>query len=478
MIKNLIKWQTLSSVVTFSLSLIQVAILSRLLELSDFGLVAIVMLVVNITQVLSDLGMANYLVYRQKISEILNSTVFWICSLSGLVLAISIILISPLVASAYEEPEIKRLLSIAALSFIPISLSSQIQARYVCNFKLDLVAKFEVISKLAGTIIAVIIALKGYGAVSIIIGSLVSSMTKCALLWLKAERSWLPCFKFSLIEAKNAWNYGMYQIGSQLISQFRGNLDTLILGFYINSVQLGAYSLAKQLIQKPAAFILPIVHKISLPLLAASQSKKDELKALFGKAHAYVAFFLVLPYSLLCVMSENIVLIMYGMNNIQVATYIAPLSIFWACRSIGGALAGSLTQGLGKTKIDFYWNLFVLIVFTAVCLLTASHGALYVSWGLAILQLALLNLVYFVFYKRIISFEFSGFIKPILASTGLSVASIGIGYYCLEYLFPSNMSITFTFISILASIIIYYIGGCYLQSDIIKFPRKRFKQSK
>ena len=59
MIKNILKWQTISSVIIFGLSLLQVAVLARILELSDFGLVAIVMVVINISQVLSDLGMAN-----------------------------------------------------------------------------------------------------------------------------------------------------------------------------------------------------------------------------------------------------------------------------------------------------------------------------------------------------------------------------------------------------------------------------------
>jgi len=460
MIKKFVKWQTISSFASFVLALIQVVILARILELSDFGLVAIVMVVMSISQVLSDLGMANYLVYRQKITDTINSTVFWLSLFSGSMLFILITIFSPLVADLYGESEVAYLLSLSAITFIPISLYSQIQARYICDFKLNELAKFDIISKCLGVIVAVYAAYTGLGAESIIWGGVMVAIVKCVLLWVYADSSWKPKFLFSIIEAKQAWQYGVYQIGSQLINQFRSNLDILILGLYVGNSQLGAYSLAKQLIQKPAAFILPIIQKISLPLLASLQSDSVNLRRMLKKAHAYVAALLFLPYILLCFLSEELVVIMYGEGKVELALFVIPLAIFWLFRSVSGALVPSITQGLGKTKIDFYWNLSVLGLFGLVCLILAPYGAYHLAWGLVAIQAVLMNFVFVVFYKRIISFKYESFIYPILIFAILSLCSV-----CLSIWFTSSVQLNVNVVmsvvanSILATCL-YYVF-CY-----------------
>lgn len=475
MIKNLLKWQTISSVVVFSLALIQITVLARFLELSEFGLVAIIMVVINISQVLSDLGMANYLVYKQKeVSAELNSTVFWLCVFSGWVLFIVLSALSPVIADIYDKTEILYLLPIAAFGFIPISMSAQLQARYVSNFKLNSLAKFEILARLLGTIAAISLAYKGIGAASILYGTLIANICKCILVFWKAEKSWLPNFKFSTVDAKHAWKYGVYQIGSQLINQFRGNLDILLLGFYVNNAQLGAYSLAKQLVQKPAAFVLPIVQKVSLPLLASLQKDLDNMRLVIKKAHSYVSLLLLLPYITLCFLAKPVVIIFYGLDKVEVALFVIPLALFWMLRSIGGALVGSLVQGLGKTKIDFYWNLSVLGIFALTCATFAPFGAYHLAWALAGLQFLLINVIYLVFYKKIISFRYLWFISPIVVFSTISFVSVYVSTLIVFNMFPSSLELV-TIISVTSlSMLLYYLGCYYFQRGLvdIKSPKE------
>jgi O-antigen/teichoic acid export membrane protein len=57
MIKKAALWQTSSSIVNLVLGMLQVAVLARLLDASDFGIMAIIMVVISISQVFSDLGL-------------------------------------------------------------------------------------------------------------------------------------------------------------------------------------------------------------------------------------------------------------------------------------------------------------------------------------------------------------------------------------------------------------------------------------
>jgi len=94
------------------------------------------------------------------------------------------------------------------------------------------------------------------------------------------------------------------------------------------------------------------------------------------KEKSLFIFLLFLPCILLCFLSEELVVIIYGEGKVELALFVIPLATFWVFRSVGGALVPSITQGLGKTKIDFYWNLSVLGLFGLVSLILAPYGAL------------------------------------------------------------------------------------------------------
>lgn len=469
MVKNMAKWQTIYSLATFLLSLIQVAILARLVSLSDFGLVAIVMMIINMSQVLSDLGMANYLVYRQDISEKLNSTVFWVCSVSGSVLIFILVMLSPVISNVYDNDRVGELLALIALNFIPISLSAQLQARYVANFKVNTLSFFDLVSKVLGLIISVSVALLGFGAESLISGVIASSSIKCIFIWFFAEKDWKPTFMFCKSEAKNALGYGVYQVGSQLINQYRANLDTLLLGIFVSPAQLGAYNLAKQLIQKPAALILPIIQKITLPFIASLQENRDELRSLINKSHVYLSIFLIFPYILLCFLNKDVVTIMYGPEKQEaVSLLVIPLSLFWLFRTIGGGLVGPLTQGLGKTKRDFYWNLSVSGLFTIFCVLLAPISEYALAWGLSILQFLLMNIIYMVFYRSSVELKYFSYIYPILTFHLLSFISVFISSEVVSFL-KLNIYLNSFLITIL-SMFLYYLFGYKFAVKLVEIP--------
>jgi O-antigen/teichoic acid export membrane protein len=470
MIKQAALWQTASSIVNLVLGMLQIAILARLLDVADFGVMAILMVVISITQVFSDLGMANYIVHKQKSTPELNSTIFWMCIASGIVLFTVLAICSPIISSLYDRPQIQHLLPLAALAFLPISAVSQIQAQYTRAMRLKDLAKIEIVARVFATVTAITSALYGYGIESIIFGNLAFSGVKCLLVWFFANAEWRPGFIFSLSEAKLAWRYGVYQIGSQLINQLRVNLDTMFLGFYLGDTSLGYYSLAKQLISKPTTLILPIARKLALPLIARVQSETERLTALVGKAHIIVALLLMWPYSLFIVLAQEVTYIVYGSGYDEVATLIIPLSIFWLLRSVGGALAGPLVQALGKTKIDFYWNLFVFGILVVVCYTFSPYGTLALARALVILQCIQLVAIYYVYFKSVINLKLSVYFKPIIVFMLVALLSSVSASLLIDSIPFINNQFIYVGLIVCISGGVNYILCWLFQSDMIDLP--------
>lgn len=422
MVLSAAKWQTASTFITFILSLLQLIVLARVFDAKAFGYLAIVTVCTNIYQTLSDLGMANYLVHTQKVSKQLNATVFWVCSFAGGVLWLLMQISADGIASYYDMQGLAALLSIAAYSLIPISLGAQIQARYMLEYKLSALAKFDILSKVIATCFVVfsVVILK-MGVSAVVIGVVISAVLRLALLFLFADKAWLPAFMFNKKDASKAWQYGKYQVGSQILNKLREDLDIIILGLFIETSKLGFYSLAKQLAQKVSSLIVPIVRKLTLPLIARNQNDSIKLEQVIHRSHSISTLFLIFPHILLLFVTEQVTLVFYGQEKLEVAAFLFPLTIFYMLRSVGGALAGSICQGLGKTNVDFYWNASVFVIYGLIAFLSAQVGAIYTAYSYAVIQFLLLNLVYIVFYKRSVGMKYSDYIEPILTCFFISL---------------------------------------------------------
>ena len=84
-------------------SLIVQVVLARLLLPEDFGMLAIIIVFVNIGAVFVQSGLNSALVESPTISEEDYSTVFWFCFFIALLLYVGIFFIAPFVADFYNR---------------------------------------------------------------------------------------------------------------------------------------------------------------------------------------------------------------------------------------------------------------------------------------------------------------------------------------------------------------------------------------
>ena len=73
-----VKWTTVANVNNTLVLMLKLLILARLLEKSDFGIIAIVLAILGFTEIFSNLGLSIGLIHKQEISQKQYSSVFWI----------------------------------------------------------------------------------------------------------------------------------------------------------------------------------------------------------------------------------------------------------------------------------------------------------------------------------------------------------------------------------------------------------------
>lgn len=81
-------WDLLGKIGSHASSIIVTIVLARLLEPADFGLIAIVMVIVSLATIFSDVGLGGALIQRKKLHSAHYSSVFFFNILAGLSLTV------------------------------------------------------------------------------------------------------------------------------------------------------------------------------------------------------------------------------------------------------------------------------------------------------------------------------------------------------------------------------------------------------
>ncbi|WP_368761680.1 oligosaccharide flippase family protein, partial [Klebsiella quasipneumoniae] len=100
------KWNSLTQFFKIGIQAVNLIYLAKIIPPSEYGVMAMAVVVINLGILLRDLGTSAAIIQRKELSETLKNTIFWLNSLLGLFLAFIIVAISPLVSSLFNAPEL------------------------------------------------------------------------------------------------------------------------------------------------------------------------------------------------------------------------------------------------------------------------------------------------------------------------------------------------------------------------------------
>jgi exopolysaccharide (amylovoran) exporter len=389
-------WTVSVTLVGAAAQLLQIAVAARYLTPAEFGVLAIINVMLAIVTAFQDMGLSSFCVHLGEAPRRSHSTLFWISTGLGAAGAVLVFAIATPVAYFYEMPGLVPLLELLAVNFFIIGLSGQYQANYIRVFQAARLAQIELGARFVGLGVALwLLTAAGWGPRAIVTGMVVFAATKLVLLATFASRDWHPGWLFDRVLAPRALHYGTFQAGTQLVSQLRMQADQIIVGKALGAEMLGVYSLAKDLIGYPLRFVQPLVARLTLPALAFHQHDTVALRAEFVRSMRATAIFCGVIYAALALLAPWVVRILYGEGFATVASLVPLMTLFGALRPLGQN-AGMLAQATGRTRNEFTWNLRVSLVTWIPNLLIAAFAPGLVAFAIALslIQVAVTLLAY------------------------------------------------------------------------------------
>ncbi len=253
--------------VRLGLTVLGTAILSRLLTPQDFGLVAMVAVVVGFAQVFRDAGLSTPTVQSPTITGPQISNVFWVNISVLSVLGGVLVLTAPLTARFYSDLRLVPVIVVLAIAFVLNGLSVIHEALLRRHLLFPSLGIAQIAAQTIGLVVMVTAAASGAGYWSLVYGTLTSSVASTILVF--AFCPWLPSPPRRGVGSRHMMRSGVHLSGFNLVNYFAKNADFILIGRALGALQLGLYSKAFQISMLPMSQIRVPVSEVALPILSS-----------------------------------------------------------------------------------------------------------------------------------------------------------------------------------------------------------------
>ncbi|GAB2536864.1 hypothetical protein GCM10027085_29370 [Spirosoma aerophilum] len=355
------KWITVSTAISTLFQFLQVAVLARLLDPSDFGIVSVSNLIISFFQIISNLGFSNSIIYKQESDRNVLSTLYYLNVCIGFITFAVIHAFSPFIISFYDEPKLQQVLNLSSFYFIIAYLGQLYLFLLEKELRFKSVALIDIAGTIAGTVVTVSLAYSGYRELSLIIGSLVMQVVKSALQILFGRSLLKLAWSFNLTSVKEHLQFGLYNMGDGLLGFVQFNSDNIFIGGMLGVKMLGYYTIAYQLAIFPITKLNPIILQVAYPILAKMKDNTAELKKSYLKILDFISYCNLPLLAGLFITADSVVPLIYGPGwekTIDLIHIFVFVGIF-TCLSHP---LYTLVFTKGKPSLLFYLNLGTLLL--------------------------------------------------------------------------------------------------------------------
>ena len=238
--KTALFWKLLERGGAKGLRLLIQIVLARILAPEEFGLLAILLVFVSLSDILILGGLGASLLRMPNVQRVDYSTAFWLSGAFSLVAFIALSLLSPSIASFYAQPDLLLPLIVLALQFFPLSFNSVQVAKTTRDLNTKPIFIGVISAELLAGVVALVLAYCGLGLWSLVVQQLLSAVATC--LFTATLVRWRPHFEFSWDSARELLSFGYKVMLTDLLNNSASSLYTMAIGKVFSPAQLGFYS--------------------------------------------------------------------------------------------------------------------------------------------------------------------------------------------------------------------------------------------
>lgn len=355
------------------------AVLARLLDPSDFGLVAFALVFIGYVDVIRDFGVAQALVYlpldRRRSDAALTCAV-----VSGAALAGGVALAAPFLAGLVHRADATPLIRVMAVTLVIGAVSSVPESllRRELRFGRTLVAGLARAAAMGAT--SVPLAFAGYGPWALAWGQVAGALVYNVCLWPMVDYRpgrdvWRPRWAAS----KTLLSYGSAAAAAMLLAKLIFDIDYLIVGSTLGAGALGFYAVAFRLPEMAIINVFFVVSAVAFPVYSRVNGDRVRLRRGYLMSVRMQSVFGGLAGATMAVAAPMLVTVMFGDKWHAAVAPLTALAVYAALRSLGVG-ANDVYKSIGRPGLAVWLSVLRLVVLAPLLLLATRWGITGVAW--------------------------------------------------------------------------------------------------
>lgn len=354
-----------------------VLLLARLLTPADFGLVAMAMSVVALTELMSAFGFETALIQRPDAGRAHFDTAWTFQAIFGVATAMLLVALAVPAASFYRDPRITLILPALAVGALLQGVENigPVMFRKSLDYRREFV--FLMAKRLSGFIVTVALALVFRNFWALVAGNIAGRLAATAISYMIHD--YRP--RLTLAARDDLMHFSKWLFLSNLMLFAQSNADKFILGRTIGARQLGLYNVAAEIAAMPSTALIAPINRAVYPAYARLAADLPALREQFLSVYGHIAF-VAIPISIaIACTASQVVGVLLGPQWIDAI----PLLQLFVVAGLASALHGnvfSIIVAMGHPKINTMINGVVLLVsIPALIVASIYHGAIGAAWA-------------------------------------------------------------------------------------------------
>jgi O-antigen/teichoic acid export membrane protein len=460
----------LFSIVTQVSRVVVAIVLARLLTPADYGLAAIAFVCTTFVLTLSDASLGKALVQQATIDELDRSTVFWATLGIGVLLTGGGVAVSGPLAHLFHQPKAQPLIAVLSISFILVSLQMTQASLFQRSMMFKATTVRLILSVAVGGAVGIGTALMGGGAWALIAQQLAVGATSAFLLWVLSP--WRPKLMFSWSRLRSLGGFGFRVMGARLMDDVSSNADNALIGRFLGSAALGAYSVAYNLMTVPVVRLVLPIQETLFPAYARIQDDVSRVRQIWLRTTVVVTSVVAPAMVGLVVVAPDFIHVVLGSRwaaTGPVVRILAPLAI---AQSLA-ALASTTLLARGRAKTVFRFSVVNTILVVGAFVFGLQWGIIGVAAAFACVSIPMAGVLLYLAARALegpvaeLARALGG---PLEATGAMAVAGLGAQWF----LQSESISVGIRLPLVIAVAALVYVPACILRVGPVRSELRRF----
>lgn len=357
-------------------SFLTVPFMARLLEPSEFGLVALGMAMVSLTVAVSDAGLSRSLIRSSDIEGDAWSSAHWLIIGATGVLSLILFALAWPASVFFETPALMPVMM--ALAIIPLMtgfLELPIAA-LIKRENLMPLAAADFAAAIGGAAAAIGFGLAGFGAWALVAQSIANVAIRAPVILLAAK--YKPRRVFNVEALGEHLRFARDTLGYAVMQVIGKQIDPFVIGKALGTAPLGLYTVAFRIMNLPAGVVATPVQTALYPRLSQLRDKPDELRALVLAATIGQAALVFPAMGAAAAASGAVFETLLSERWVMAGAIFSALAIAGMVQTISN-FNSSLLQAMGRTGTRLQLTAEFTALWTVTAIIAAQFGIVAVA---------------------------------------------------------------------------------------------------